>query len=314
MLPSRATPGSAGLDLHAVKEVIVKPNGREWVPLGLKMRIPDGYQGIVFGRSGLASRNGIVIGAGVIDQDFRGDVLVLMFNLGEEELKVTIGMRIAQLVLVPDNSVVSRWSVELDDTLRGEGGFGSTDVQNNAVNDSPEADVAAIKEMSHQEKNVAPEVTLEAGGALACAEGELSCLVDDLRPKSEVGDRRLRVVRDEGDGDQDVALQWQAKVVPKAKENSESLQRKVHEVLSSISTTRGATVPVSIVRFLDEWPLTRGAVNLMQAYGMPISRYSMVLQKQGVEWSGCLSSNFTISFRGQTNSDLTDFRGTCEDP
>ena len=99
-LPIRATPGAAGLDLFATQALVIQPRSHALVSLGMAMRLPADKQGVIFARSGLALRNMMVCGGGVIDQDYRGDVKVIAMNLGEEPLVVTVGMRIAQLVLI----------------------------------------------------------------------------------------------------------------------------------------------------------------------------------------------------------------------
>lgn len=129
-LPSYATPGSSGLDLRAAVEesVELKPGERRAIPTGLKLAIPFGFEGQVRPRSGLALHHGVTVinAPGTIDSDYRGELQVLLANLGNETFRIERGDRIAQLVLVP----VARASLELVGTLpashRGEGGFGST--------------------------------------------------------------------------------------------------------------------------------------------------------------------------------------------
>ena len=125
-LPQRATSGSAGMDLCAVHATTVEPQSVAVLSLGMKMGIPKGQQGFVFSRSGLAVKHMVVVGCGVIDQDYRGDVKVVLFNLGKEPFQVVEGMKVAQLVLLPNSNSESRWAVELDDTVRSDQGFGST--------------------------------------------------------------------------------------------------------------------------------------------------------------------------------------------
>eukprot|EP00798_Chlamydomonas_sp_ICE-L_P017737 gene17737-24097_t len=124
--PERKTPGAAGYDMHACEAVTVMPSSWGLVDTGIAIAIPAGTYGRVAPRSGLAVR-GVHVGAGVIDEDYRGPVKVLLFNHSSTDcLKVEIGDRIAQLVLevirTPDVVVVDT----LDETTRGEGGFGST--------------------------------------------------------------------------------------------------------------------------------------------------------------------------------------------
>jgi dUTP pyrophosphatase len=129
-LPDYATEGSAGLDLLAAlaEAVTLQPGARALIPTGLTMALPQGYEGQVRPRSGLALKHGLTVlnSPGTIDADYRGEVQVIVINLGEEPVTVARGMRIAQLVLAP----VTRGSLEevstLPSSVRGEGGFGST--------------------------------------------------------------------------------------------------------------------------------------------------------------------------------------------
>ena len=126
--PTRANQGDAGLDLPAAADIELAPGARCTVATGLAVAIPEGHVGLVVPRSGLAARHGISIvnAPGVIDQGFRGEVRVVLVNLGGEPVKVLRGERIAQLLVVP-LAVVE--PIEVDDlspTERGEGGFGSS--------------------------------------------------------------------------------------------------------------------------------------------------------------------------------------------
>lgn len=130
ILPRRATLGSAGCDLHACLDeaITVEPGQTALVPTGLAMALPEGFGGFVFARSGLGIRHGIVPGncVGVIDADYRGEVMVGLHNHSDKAYTVQPGERIAQLVLLE----VPAWETEevesLDETERGTGGFGST--------------------------------------------------------------------------------------------------------------------------------------------------------------------------------------------
>jgi dUTP pyrophosphatase len=128
-LPSYATAGAAGLDLRAAvpSRVVVAPGERALVPTGLRIAVPAGYEAQVRPRSGLALRHGIVLpnSPGTIDSDYRGEVQVILWNAGAEPFVIGRGDRIAQLVIAP----VARVELEeaaLDETPRGDGGFGST--------------------------------------------------------------------------------------------------------------------------------------------------------------------------------------------
>lgn len=131
-LPSYATAGAAGLDLRAAvaddRKLILLPGRRALVPTGLVLEIPDGYEGQIRPRSGLALKHGITClnTPGTIDCDYRGEVQVLLVNLGDEDFAVTRGMRIAQLVIAPVTRVTIEERDLAGDTGRGEGGFGST--------------------------------------------------------------------------------------------------------------------------------------------------------------------------------------------
>jgi len=127
-LPAYAHDGDAGLDLAAAADVTLAPGQRAAVPTGLAIAIPVGWVGLVHPRSGLARRQGVTVAnaPGTIDAGYRGEVQVLLINLGDREARLSRGDRIAQLLLqrVGRASVVEVAS--LDDTSRGSGGFGST--------------------------------------------------------------------------------------------------------------------------------------------------------------------------------------------
>lgn len=131
-LPAYETAQAAGMDLRAAvpedEPLVLRPGGRFPVPTGLAFALPDGFEGQVRPRSGLAAKNGVTClnTPGTIDADYRGEVKVILVNLGEEDFTIRRGDRIAQLVIAP--VVQARWAeVEsLDDTARGAGGFGST--------------------------------------------------------------------------------------------------------------------------------------------------------------------------------------------
>lgn len=129
-LPAYATDGAAGMDLLAavVAPVTIPPGGRALIPTGLSIALPAGYEMQVRPRSGLALRHGIVLpnSPGTIDEDYRGEVQVIVLNAGDAPFVVERGARIAQAVLAP--VVRARWHevASLDDTARGIGGFGST--------------------------------------------------------------------------------------------------------------------------------------------------------------------------------------------
>jgi dUTP pyrophosphatase len=131
-LPAYATDGAAGADLCAAVEVelILGPGERTAVPTGLVVEIPAGYEGQVRPRSGLAIRSGLTVvnAPGTIDSDYRGELKVLMVNLGAEPVSINHGDRIAQLLVAPVTRAVFVESDELSSSDRGAGGFGSTGV------------------------------------------------------------------------------------------------------------------------------------------------------------------------------------------
>lgn len=127
-LPSYATEGAAGLDVVAAENVTLVPGSRHAVATGFAVAIPAGYEIQVRPRSGLALKHGVTClnTPGTIDEDYRGEVKVILANLGAEPFEVKRGERIAQLVPAPVQRAAFTQVVELDDTERGSGGFGST--------------------------------------------------------------------------------------------------------------------------------------------------------------------------------------------
>ncbi len=127
-LPAYATTGAAGMDVVSAEDVVIAPGARHAVATGLAMAIPEGYEIQVRPRSGLALKHGITVPntPGTIDSDYRGELKVILINLGDEPFTVQRGDRVAQLVLAP--VVQAAWDevAELDATERGAGGFGST--------------------------------------------------------------------------------------------------------------------------------------------------------------------------------------------
>lgn len=129
-LPKKATSGSAGFDLCAFCEsfVVIEPQGLVKIPTGISIEIPIGYAGFVFGRSGLGIKNGITLSnsVGVIDSDYRGEIVVGLCNISDESYTISPLERIAQLVIMPVGGFDLIEAEELDDTIRGKNGFGST--------------------------------------------------------------------------------------------------------------------------------------------------------------------------------------------
>ena len=125
-VPTKGSELAAGYDISSSEEFTLAPKSRHAFTTGLAFAIPVGHYGRVAPRSGLAVKNGIDVGAGVIDADYRGEVKVLLFNLGEEEYTVKKGDRIAQLIIERISTPEVVQVEDLDSTERGEGGFGST--------------------------------------------------------------------------------------------------------------------------------------------------------------------------------------------
>lgn len=129
-LPQYETDGAAGMDICAALSapLTIKPMQREAVPTGLTMAIPQGYEVQVRPRSGLAFKHGLTVAnaPGTIDSDYRGEVKVILINLGDAPVEITHGMRIAQIVFAPVATAAPKIVTHLDETERGAGGFGST--------------------------------------------------------------------------------------------------------------------------------------------------------------------------------------------
>ena len=127
-LPSYATAGAAGLDLLAAAALTLEPGARAAVPTGLAIALPAGFEAQVRPRSGLALRHGVTVlnSPGTIDSDYRGEIRVILVNLGQAAVALARGERIAQLVVAPVAAVRWREQAALGGTARGAGGFGST--------------------------------------------------------------------------------------------------------------------------------------------------------------------------------------------
>lgn len=125
-LPTRANNGDAGYDLYSVEQTYLRPGERAMVKTGISVAIPLGYYGRVAPRSGLAVKHGIDVMAGVVDSTYRGEVCVVLINLGKDPIDIPSGTRIAQLIIEACYS--AEWQVvdKLSDTARGSGGFGSS--------------------------------------------------------------------------------------------------------------------------------------------------------------------------------------------
>jgi dUTP pyrophosphatase len=125
-LPTKGSQFAAGYDLYASESKVIPSKDRAPVKTDIAVEIPYGYYGRVASRSGLAFKNGIDAGAGVVDPDYRGEVMVLLFNHANENFVITQGDRIAQLIIEKCEDLPVEEVEELHDTIRGEAGFGST--------------------------------------------------------------------------------------------------------------------------------------------------------------------------------------------
>ena len=129
ILPTRAHPGDAGLDLHTLDPCTLAPGQRATVRTGVAVEIPEGYAGLVMPRSGLAARHGIALvnAPGLIDAGYRGEIKVLLLNTDREhDCELAAGDRIAQLVLTPVHTPIVVEVLSLSGSARAAGGFGST--------------------------------------------------------------------------------------------------------------------------------------------------------------------------------------------
>ncbi|MFQ5673815.1 MAG: dUTP diphosphatase [Nitrospinales bacterium] len=125
-IPVYSYPGDAGADLRASEDGVVPARGKEMIPTGIRIALPSGYVGLIWPRSGLAVKQAIDCGAGVIDSQYRGEVRVLLFNHSDQDVLIKKGDRVAQLLVQKVESAVFVPVDSLDDTSRGEAGFGST--------------------------------------------------------------------------------------------------------------------------------------------------------------------------------------------
>jgi dUTP pyrophosphatase len=131
-LPAYHSAGAAGADLCAAiapeEKIIIEPGARHLIPTGLVLQLPEGYEGQVRPRSGIALHRGVTVlnSPGTIDSDYRGEVSVLLINLGAEPFEIVRGARIAQLIIAPVTRVSFVEAADLTATTRGSGGYGST--------------------------------------------------------------------------------------------------------------------------------------------------------------------------------------------
>lgn len=127
-IPTYATAGSAGADLYSVQETVLEPGIAQLISTGVAVSIPAGYEGQIRPRSGLAAKHGITVlnAPGTVDSDYRGEIKVLLINHGQNPYRVSVGDRIAQLVISKVLTPPIEEVVSLETSQRGSGGFGST--------------------------------------------------------------------------------------------------------------------------------------------------------------------------------------------
>jgi len=127
VLPRRGSVLAAGLDICSIEDLEIQPKQRAMVRTGLAVAIPPGFYGRVAPRSGLAAKNGLDVLAGVIDSDYRGELCCLLYNTGDEVISLPAASKICQLIIEQIITPEAVWANDLDSTVRGAGGFGSTD-------------------------------------------------------------------------------------------------------------------------------------------------------------------------------------------
>jgi dUTP pyrophosphatase len=131
-LPKYETKSAAGLDLPAAvsQDLTLDPGGHALIPTGLSVALPAGFEAQIRPRSGLAAKNGITVlnSPGTIDADYRGEINVILINLGQEPFTISRGMRVAQMIIAPVTQIDILEVEKLDETARGTGGFGSTGI------------------------------------------------------------------------------------------------------------------------------------------------------------------------------------------
>ena len=126
MLPQRGSALAAGLDVCCIEELDIALKQRVMARTGLAVAIPPGFYGRVAPRSGLAAKHGLDVLAGVIDSDYRGEIVCVLLNTGDETIKLPAGSKICQLIIEQIITPEAAWATDLDETARGAGGFGST--------------------------------------------------------------------------------------------------------------------------------------------------------------------------------------------
>jgi len=126
VLPARGSLLAAGLDIYALEDLTLQPGERALARTGLAVAIPEGYYGRVAPRSGLATKKGLDVLAGVIDADYRGEIRCLLYNAGAEAIHLPAESKVCQLIIEKIITPTAVWADDISDTDRGSGGFGST--------------------------------------------------------------------------------------------------------------------------------------------------------------------------------------------
>ena len=126
VLPARGSLLAAGLDISTIKEMTIQPGERALASTGLAVDIPEGYYGRLAPRSGLATKNGLDVLAGVIDADYRGEIRCLLYNAGDEAIHLPAQSKVCQLIIEKIIRPTATWADDITETERGGGGFGST--------------------------------------------------------------------------------------------------------------------------------------------------------------------------------------------
>jgi len=126
VLPQRGSALAAGLDVCCIEDLTIEPKQRVKARTGLAVAIPPGFYGRIAPRSGLAAKNGLDVLAGVIDSDYRGEICCLLYNTGDQAINLPAGSKICQLIVEQIITPEAAWAIDLDETARGAGGFGST--------------------------------------------------------------------------------------------------------------------------------------------------------------------------------------------
>ena len=128
-IPKYAMKGDAGMDLYSIEDVILKPGERTACSTGIAMKIPGGYVGLIWDKSGIAFKNGIKSMGGVIDSNYRGEIKVILINLSKKNYKINKGDKIAQILIQRTGRFIIEKVEKLDNTNRRERGFGSTGIR-----------------------------------------------------------------------------------------------------------------------------------------------------------------------------------------